>query len=352
MRQQFKLSPLLIAVVLVIGLIGYLYLPNGEGQQQRQGRASPVVVTEVKQQALPIIVEALGTARANEAVVITAQETDKIEQILFDDGDLVQAGQLLLTLNSREEQSRVEELQINLAEARRQLQRVQGLAAENAASQQLLDERQAEVDALIAQLAVANAILSDLKIHAPFSGLLGVREVSEGALVRPGDVITTLDDLATVKVDFSIAERHLPSIALGQSLAATSVAYPGETFDGEVSHIASRVDPVTRAVQIRAKIANPELKLRPGMLLQIVVQKQVLDTLVVPETALVPIEDRQYVYVVDADNKAKQVQVQLGERRPGLAQVISGLQEGDKVVVEGTLRLRDGATVRLVGDGQ
>lgn len=352
MSQQFKFSPLVLAVVLVIAFAIYLFLPAKTETQQRQGRTSPVVVTSVTEQAFPIVVEALGTASANESIVVTAQETDKVGEIFFDDGDLVEAGKLLLTFNSREEESRVEELKVNLAEAKRQLARVRDLAQENAASQQLLDERQALVDALKAQLDVALARLADLQITAPFGGLLGLREISEGALVRPGDTITTLDDLHVVKVDFSISERHLPSVALGQQVTASSVAYPGEDFSGEISHIASRIDPITRAVQVRAKIDNPEYQLRPGMLLKVVVEKQVLNTLVIPETALVPIEDKQYVYVVDAENKAKRTEVKLGERKPGLAQVVLGLSEGQKVVVEGTLRVKDGSTVRVVGDSQ
>lgn len=350
MEKQFKLTPLVIAVVVVAALVVYLLIPQSEAEKQRRQRQSPVKVQVVSMQEMPVIVEAIGTATANEAVNITAQETEKVSELLFDDGDLVEANQLLLTLNRKEELAKVSELKINLAEAKRQLQRVQDLAAENAASQQLLDERQAEVDALQAQLQVANASVSDLEIRAPFAGLLGVRNVSEGALVRPGDIITTLDDLYVVKVDFSIAERHLPSVSLGQAVAAQSVAYPDTTFSGEISHIASRIDPVTRSIQVRAKIENPELQLRPGMLLQITVQKQVLRALVIPESAIVPIDDDQFVYVIGEENKAIKTKVEVGERRPGIAQIKSGINEGETIVVEGTLRLRDGATVRILED--
>jgi membrane fusion protein (multidrug efflux system) len=227
------------------------------------------------------------------------------------------------------------------------LKRVRDLAQENAASEQLLDERKAEVETLTAQIAVAEAQISDREIRAPFDGLLGTHQISEGALVRPGDQITTLDDIHTLKVDFSIAERHLPSVKLKQKVQASSVAYPGQVFEGVVSHIATRVDPVTRAIQVRALVSNPELLLRPGMLLQMVVEKNVSNSLVVPESALVPIDDDQFVYVI-SDGKAVKTKVILGERRPGEVQILNGISAGEQVVTAGTIRLSDGTAVKVV----
>ncbi len=347
MAQQFKFSPLIFAILLLAGLLAWLYMPVEQSEARRGASEIPVVATIVQQQPFAQVVEALGTATANEAIVVTAQETDKIEALLFDDGDLVKRGQLLVRMNIKEEQARLNELKINLAEAQRQLNRVKGLVKEKAASQQLLDEREAQVDALIAQIDVAEAQIADREIRAPFDGLLGVRQVSDGALVRPGDQITTLDDIQTLKVDFSVAERHLPSVKLGQKVEATSIAYPGRVFEGEISHIDSRVDAATRAVRVRAKISNPELLIRPGMLLQILVQKSVSQSLVIPESALVPIDDQQYVFVVE-EGKAKRLTVQLGVRKPGQVQILSGLTEGQQVVTQGTLRLQDGTAVKIV----
>lgn len=348
MGQTTKTTPVLFAVVALGALLAYLYWPNAVEEQRKKRPDTPVVVEEVNLQSFPILLEALGTARANEALTITAQETDIVAEILFDDGALVKKDQVLVRLNAKEEQARFNELKINLKEAKRQLLRIKDLAKENAASAQLLDEQQAEVDAFRAQLQVAQSQLTDRVIVAPFDGVLGLREVSIGALVRPGDTITTLDDLHLIKVDFSVAEEHLASVALNQLVTAKTVAYPGQEFTGEITHIAARIDPATRSLQARAVINNQDLKLRPGMLLQIVVQKQNLSTLVVPETALVPVGDKQFVYVVGAENKVKQTEVLLGERKPGFAQVLEGIKEGDNIVTQGTLRLRDGATVKVV----
>jgi membrane fusion protein (multidrug efflux system) len=293
------------------------------------------------------VVEGLGTGKANESVIITTQTTDIVNKIHFDDGDRVKAGQVLLTLIDLEEKARLAALDVDLQEANRQLKRVVNLAKKNAASAQLLDEQQAEVNALKAEMNVLKTQMLALAVRAPFDGVLGLRQVSVGALVRPGDAITTLDDLSTLKVDFNIAEVHLPSVAIGQNIRATSIAYPDETFTGQILSIGSRVDAATRAIQIRANINNENFKLRPGMLLQINLQKKLLNTLVLPEASLVPIEDKQFVFVVK-DDAVTRTQVKIGLRKPGIVQIISGLAEGDLVVVEGALKLRDGSKVKVL----
>ncbi|MBC3764851.1 efflux RND transporter periplasmic adaptor subunit [Neptunicella marina] len=348
MTQRLRISPLVWAACALLAVVVYLYLPKEQVEEKRQRAASPVSVYQVSQDRFEVIIEALGTAVANEAVTITAQTSDVVEQINFTDGQLVKAGQLLLSLNSREEKARVNELQVNLAEAKRQLNRISNLAKGNAASQQLLDEQQAKVKGLKAQLEVANTKLAELEVRAPFDGRLGIRNVSKGALVRPGDRITTLDDIHQVKVDFSVAEAYLAGVQVGQLIQATSVAYPGQTFDGKIASIDSRIDPITRAIKVRALVDNPDYQLRPGMLLQINIQREVLNTLVVPESAIIPIQDKQYVYVVKDGKTAVQKEVTVGYRKPGWAQISSGLNAGEQVVSEGSLRLSDGAAVSIV----
>lgn len=345
MSKVLKFSPLLIAVLLCIGLVVYLYVPQDSVEQVRQEGATKVVGQKIELEEFEVVIEALGTAKANESVIITTQTSDIVQQIHFDDSDMVKQGQLLIELDDREEKVRLAALKVALEEAKRQLKRITNLAKNNVASEQLLDEQQARVKELKAQVIVSQTQLDQLQVKAPFDGVLGLRQVSVGALVRPGDKITTLDDLHLIKVDFEIAESHLASLAIGQVIRATSIAYPGEVFTGKIASIGSRVDVSTRSIQIRAKIDNQNLKLRPGMLLQIILQKQVLETLVVPETALVPIEDKQFVFVVK-DNTVSRTQVVVGRRKPGKVQVLEGLVQGDIVVTEGTLKLRDGSQVQ------
>ena len=349
MSKFVKVSPLLIGAIVLIGFVIYLNLPKEEGEgQQRRGGSTQVVVAAAQTQAFPIIVEALGTAVANESVNLTAQQAEIVKSVLFEDGDIVEEGQLLVELNDLQERARVNELAINLAEAKRQLARIKGLAKQNVASEQLLDEQKANVDALQAQKDVADVQLAELKVNAPFAGRLGIRQVSIGSLVRPGDVISTLDDLSVVKVDFSISELHLASVAKGQPIAASSIAYPGEVFTGQITSIDSRIDPVTRAIQVRAIIPNPEYRLRPGMLLQINVEKRVVDALVIPEQALIPEGESQFVYIIDDESKARKTKVVVGQRKPGYVQVLGGLDAGQVVVTEGTLKVRDGGMVDVL----
>ncbi len=345
--SRLVLSPLVFVVVILAGLLVYLYLPAEPEERRAPPSSTPVKVAVVQEQAFPITVEALGTAKASESITITSQQTEVVSEINFNDGDIAQAGQLLVQLNDSEELARISELKANIAEAERQFTRVKNLAKSSSASEQLLDEQQARVQALQAQLDVAKAQLNELAIKAPFSGLLGLRQVSKGALIQPGDVITTLDDTSVIKVDFSVAEAHLASLEKGQSVTATSIAYPGQTFRGEISTVDTRVDPVSRSVQVRALVDNADGKLRPGMLLQVLLQKRVLETLVLPEKALVPVEDRQYVFVVE-DGKVRQQEVKIGVRRPGKVQVLSGLEAGEQVVTEGTLRVRNNSAVRVL----
>ena len=344
MSKGLKFSPLLIAVIACVVLVVYLYIPKEVSQQAKHSNATYVKVHSTTEEEFEVVVEALGTGKANESVFITTQTSDIVQKIHFDDGDLVKQGQLLLEFNDAEEKARLAELDVNMQEALRQLKRISNLAKNNVASEQLLDEQQARVNVLNAQMDVAKTQLNELLVKAPFDGVLGVRQISVGALVTPGDVVTTLDDLSIIKVDFDIAESHLASVELGQQIRATSVAYPGMVFEGQITSIASRVNPSTRSVQIRANIKNEDLKLRPGMLLQILLQKQVLKTLVLPEVVLVPVEDKQFVFLVK-DNQVELVEVKVGLRKPGIVQILNGLQVGDVVVTEGTLKLRNGSKV-------
>jgi membrane fusion protein (multidrug efflux system) len=347
MSKGLKISPLFIAAVLCFALVAYLYLPKDVSQQSEQSNVTMVKAYRATEEEFEVLVEALGTGKANESVLITTQTSDIVYKINFDDGDKVKAGQILLTLIDLEEKAELAALDVDLQEANRQLKRVENLAKNNVASEQLLDEQQAEVNALIAEMNVLKTQMLALEVRAPFDGLLGLRQVSVGALVRPGDAITTLDDLSIIKVDFNIAEVHLPSLAIGQNIRATSIAYPGETFEGQIISIGSRVDPATRAIQIRANINNQNFKLRPGMLLQIILQKKLLTTLVLPEASLVPVEDRHFVFVIENGTVIKK-QVKIGLRKPGIVQIVSGLEKGELVVIEGTLKLRNGSKVKIL----
>jgi membrane fusion protein (multidrug efflux system) len=172
-----------------------------------------------------------------------------------------------------------------------------------------------------------------------------LRRVSVGTLISPGDVITTLDDTSVIKLDFSVPENFLASLREGLSIRATAPAYPGRSFTGSVSSIDSRVDLTTRSVTVRALLANLDGALKPGMFLNVALANDEREALVIPEEALTPEAERQYVFVV-TEGKVSRREVRIGGRRPGSVEVVAGLSAGERVIVEGTQKVRDGASVK------
>lgn len=350
MAKRSWINPITIVVVILMAAAIYLFgFPPKEEIEEGKEETVPVKVQTAEISEFRDTIEALGTAMANETVRITAQTQDVVEKIYFESGDLVEQGQLLAELNARKEVARVQQLKFSLDEAKRQLERITELRRGNAASQQQFDEQQVRVNGLQADLEVAEATLREMKIHAPFSGRVGIREISAGSLVSPGDVFTTLDDIKPIKIDFSVPERYFASIAVDQEVITRSRAYPGEQFVGRIASIDSRVDPVTRSVKVRAKIDNDDERLRPGMLLQVTLLRSIDEALLLPEKALIPIQNRQYVYVLTPDNRARQKEVTIGRRKPGIVEITDGLKPGEKVIIEGIVRLRDGVPVSVQG---
>lgn len=322
----------------------------GKGNAPAGGNAPATVTTSVLQPSAWVdSLDALGTVRANESVTITAKVSETVTQVHFESGDLVKAGQVLVTLSGRTQQAAWAEADANYKEAQSQFVRQQDLAGRQLIAVSQFETQRAARDAAKARLDQMRAQLSDRVISAPFAGVLGARQVSEGALVTPGTVITTLDDLTTVRLDFTIPERQLQLLANGQAVLASSDAYPSQAFEGRITSLDSRIDPVTRAIAVQAQIANPERKLRPGMLLDVAVQRPARQTLQVPEMALQQVGQQSFLFRVDADDKVEQVPVSIGARRPGAVEIVDGVKAGDRVVVEGTVKLHPGSKIVEAG---
>jgi membrane fusion protein (multidrug efflux system) len=310
---------------------------------------TPVIVAAARVQPMEDRVEALGTLRANESVNLTASVTETVTAIHFDDGDTVPAGKVLLEMTSAEEHALLEEARALVEEARSQFQRVQSLATQGTASRSLLDERRREWETARARLTGIESRLADRLIRAPFTGVLGLRNISLGALVEPGDLITTLDDIDQMKLEFPVPSTYLGTLQTGLPITATARAYGDREFLGNVTSIDSRVDPVTRSIMVRAVLSNPDHALKPGLLMQVELLKNPRDAVVIPETALVPLGEAQYVLVVDEaqDNLVERREIRTGARRPGEVEVVSGLQAGEKVITHGTTRARPGQNVLI-----
>ncbi len=313
--------------------------------------AAPLVrVAAVDYGTLIDSVEAIGTANANESLTLTAKVTDTVSRVDFDDGDYVESGDVLVQLTNRDEEAQLAEAQANLTDAEAQLRRVANLAEQDLVPESELDAARSRADASKARLDSMVARLSDRLIRAPFTGVLGFRQISPGTLLQPNTPITTLDDISVIKLDFTVPETFLGAMHEGAAVLARSASYPDREFQGVVRSVGSRVDPVTRAIQVRAHVPNDDAALRPGMLLMVDVVMTERSALVVPENAVYQIQDRAYVYVVGADLVARERMIETGERRFGSVEVLSGLEAGERVVIEGIVKLRDGAAVRLTED--
>lgn len=217
-----------------------------------------VIVAEAHLADFADRVESLGTLRANESVRLTVSVTEIASVIHFDDGDRVEAGKVLVEMTSAEEHALYAEAESTVAEARRQYRRVKSLEAQGTEAKSLLDQRRREWETAKARLAAIESRLQDRLIRAPFGGVVGLRDISPGALVEPGDLITTLDDDSVMKLDFSVPSIYLEALIPGLEVVARTRAYSEREFRGEVNSVASRVDPVTRAVVARAILPNPE----------------------------------------------------------------------------------------------
>jgi membrane fusion protein (multidrug efflux system) len=320
---------------------------GGGGGFGGQRNTPLVAVTAVTHSQLYDTVNAIGTAQANESLTLTAKVTDTVRRVGFEDGDFVEAGAVIVELTNQEEEALLAEARANLDDAQSQLRRLEDLSARGLAAASDLDVARSRAAASEARLNTVVARLRDRLIQAPFAGMLGFRQVSPGTLVQPNTAITTLDDISTVKLDFTVPETFLGAMTPGAGVFAESASYPGRQFEGVVRTVGSRVDPVTRAIQVRAHIPNDDNALRPGMLLTVRVVMAERTALVVPEHAVFQIQDRAYVYRIDADLIAREQQIQTGDRRFGVVEVLGGLEAGDRIVTEGIVKLRDGAQVRI-----
>lgn len=292
-------------------------------------------------------IEALGTTFSNESVIITANVTDKVTQILFEDGQRVEQGDLLVSMRRDEQKAALAAADAVLAERKTAYDRAKALERRQFTTTAQLEEREAALFEAEALRDGARARLADREIRAPFSGVVGLRRISVGALVTPGDRITTLDDLDTIKLDFTVPATHLSAMQPGLEITARTTALPDREFRGEIRSVSTHIDPVTRSITARAMIDNKDHTLKPGLLMTVQLMKNPRPAIVIPEEALVPSGVDNFVFVVNTETAERRA-VQTGARRPGEVEILSGLAEGDLVVTHGTMRLRDGQKVKII----
>jgi membrane fusion protein (multidrug efflux system) len=307
----------------------------------------PVAVVTAAVEATPLAVriEAVGTARASEAVDVTSKATNMVTAVRFTEGQRVRRGEVLVELDGAQARADLTAAQAALKESESTFKRSRDLYARQALSESQLEQIEATLIANRARVAAADARLADTVIRAPFDGRVGLRRISVGSLVNPGTVITTLDDSSVIKLDFDVPETFVSILEAGLAVQATSIAYPGQLFEGEVASVDSRVDPVSRSVTVRAAIPNPDGRLKPGMFMSVQLSREPTAALVVPESALVPERGNVFVFVVDGGVATRRM-VAVGRREPGRVELLAGVQAGERVVVQGTQKIREGSPVK------
>lgn len=347
---------LIVVGVIAVGAAGaYTYrdsLPFIGNQQATAAKttsgapALPVEAVPVKRMEITRTIEAVGTAQANEAVVITAKSTGMVERLNFQEGQVVKAGVVLVELEAAESSANIGALRAARDAAKMSYDRAKQLIESKVVAQARLDELSKSYEAAEARLRAEQAKFSDSVIRAPFTGKLGLRKVSLGALVRPGDMITTLDDATVIKLEFEIPETVLGGVSIGNTVVAKASSMPDRKFEGTVTTIDSRIDPTTRAVRVRAQIPNSDDALKPGMFMTVALSVgRVPDAMMVPEESLLAQGGEQFVFVI-RDGKATRTRVTVGQRLPGFAQILNGLHADDQVAITGLQQLRDGSRVR------
>jgi membrane fusion protein (multidrug efflux system) len=314
-----------------------------------QNAAPPgVIVASVEMKSFPLAVEALGNASANEAVEIHPEITATMIAVYFEEGQFVQTGDRLVELENVEPLAELASARAKLVDSESQYRRSQELFKTNAVAESQLQQLEAQREADRAAVAAAQARVEDTVIRAPFSGRLGLRRVSAGSQVNPATVITTLDDTSSIKLDFDIPEIYLARIKNDLKIIARSAAWPDVEFVGSVTAIDSRVDPISRTIMVRSIVPNLEGRLRAGMFLTVTLLEENVEAMVVPEQALVPERSNQFVMVVGAENIVEQRLVRTGRRRPGEIEILAGLEVGERVIVEGTQKARNGQAVTIL----
>lgn len=346
-------SRLIWAILVVFtGFCLYLLLPAPTQTAQNRQPDSHTLVKTSRVTAAPMArtIDALGNALAYNSARIVSASNDYLVELNIREGQPVKQGDLIARFNDAEERAEIAELTASLTEQKRQLHRLKNLTQTQSSAQSLLDEQQAKVNATLARLEALKARLSELELRAPFDGVLGLRQVSQGAYLSTGTELTTLDDISRMRVEFSVPERYLAEIATDMPVIARNVAYANSDFHGTVKAVDPRIDPLTRSVRVHAVIDNADLRLRPGMLLNIRLQLAQAEVIQIAEKAVTPLQSKHFVYLVGADDTVRQVEIVPGQRLPGLVEVVSGLKAGDEIVTEGSQKLRTGAAIsRLEG---
>ncbi|WP_372399461.1 efflux RND transporter periplasmic adaptor subunit [Azospirillum sp. HJ39] len=373
MRHTLRIAALLVLAALAGGAYWYFVKQGGtvagltamvngavSGAAPAPGGASPgakppggmpptpVEAAQVRIGTVERTVTAVGSLLSNESVVIRPEIVGRIAEIAFKEGQRVAKGTVLVRLDDSIARATLAQAQASIAFSRAELSRADQLVRQNTGPLRNREQASAKLLADEATVQLAKAQLDKLVIAAPFDGVLGLRKVSVGDFVQAGKDIVNLEDIDTLKLDFRVPEMFLPAVRIGQTVKVAVDAFGGRSFDGAVYAIDPLLDVNGRALVIRARVANPDGALRPGLFARVsLTLTTVPNAVLVPEQAIVAFGKDQYVFKV-VDGKVAQTRVVLGERRNAEVEIAQGLAPGDMVVTAGQLKIRDGVPVAVV----
>jgi membrane fusion protein (multidrug efflux system) len=330
-----------LAVLLLPGFV----LAQGGPPGNFQVTVESMVVTE---SPLESTVDAVGTVLADASAVMRAEVPGQIVDRHFEEGQPVKKGDALFSIEATVFEAEVNEARANLEQSEAEFTRARELVGKQLVSATEFDNARAKYNVAVARLRSAESRLSKTRIRAPFDGFVGLRRINVGDYATIGQELVNVVRLDPLRVDFSVPENLLARVQPGQHISVSVSAFRDEKFEGVVTAIDPQIDVAGHSMAVRARLPNPDLKLRPGLFAEVAVSLAVNpDAIMVPEQAIWPIGNDKTVYVI-VDGKAMQRSVQLGDRKPGWVEIITGLDSGEEIVVTGQMKLFPGAAVRAI----
>lgn len=360
MKNSTRGIALALVLGVVFGAIGASWLLMRYGYLAGFGDGHPTSVAEnqsvpktqvevapVEQTTLARDIAAVGSLRSQDSVVLRPEISGRISQINFEQGRSVEKGQVLLRLDDSVTRAELMQAQANLSLARSQYHRAEQLVKQGFISKQARDEALSKLKVAQAAEALAQARQDKTMIRAPFDGVMGLRNVSVGDYVSPDSELVQLESLDVLDVDFRVPEQYFSNVHVGQKLVLSFDTLSGKAREGEVGAISPLLDASGRSILLRARVRNDDRALRPGMFARVRLQFSDDQALMIPEIAVAPAEDEQYVFRV-VNGRVERISVKLGLRRGGRVEVVEGLMAGDMVVTRGLQNIASGDEVHTV----
>jgi len=342
-RTPFSFMNCLLVTLSSVGLMtNALAAP----QPSKSPRAVSVYTDTVEHHQVAQSISLIGKLQADEYVSIASEVTAKVADIKVKANQKVEAGELLVQLEDSKSRAALLEAQAYLNDEQRKLNEYSALVKSNAITQTEVLAQTALVEIGKARLDAAKANLEDHYLRAPFAGTVGLIDFSRGKMVVSGAELLTLDDLTAMDLDLQVPERYLSQLSTGMPVTAESQAWGDITFNGNIVAIDSRINPDTLNLRIRVQFDNPKGQLKPGMMMSSNITFPAINEPIIPVQALEYAGTKRFVYVVGDDNRVKRTQVILGARIKNEVLIESGLELGDRVVVQGLVNMRDGLLVK------